>query len=97
MEREEYMTLIFGKIVWDKNIECLADKGYQEIQKLHKNSRITNKKKKNQELSLEEKEFNCQLSRERIVIEPIHRSLKIFRILSSRYRKSLAFTTTNLL
>ncbi|MDB9421270.1 transposase family protein [Microcystis aeruginosa CS-563/04] len=44
------------------------------------------KKKKNKELSLEEKEFNRQLSRERIVIEPIHRSLKRFRILSSRYR-----------
>ncbi|WP_287075585.1 MULTISPECIES: IS5 family transposase [unclassified Microcystis] len=70
----------------DKNIECLADKGYQGIQKLHKNSRIPNKKKKNQELSLEEKEFNRQLSRERIVIEHIHRSLKRFRILSSRYR-----------
>ncbi|NCR41943.1 MAG: transposase family protein, partial [Microcystis aeruginosa W13-11] len=36
--------------------------------------------------SLEEKEFNRQLSRERIVIEHIHRSLKRLRILSSRYR-----------
>ncbi|OCY12237.1 MAG: hypothetical protein BEV12_02565 [Microcystis aeruginosa CACIAM 03] len=44
------------------------------------------KRKKNQELSSEEKEFNRQLSRERIIIEHIHRSLKIFRILSSRYR-----------
>ena len=70
----------------DKSIECLADKGYQGIQKQHENSRIPYKKKKNQELSSEEKEFNRQLSRERIIIEHIHRSLKIFRILSSRYR-----------
>ncbi len=39
-----------------------------------------------QELSLEEKEFNRQLSRERIIIEHIHRNLNIFRILSSRSR-----------
>ena len=70
----------------DKSIECLADKGYQGIQKHHENSRIPYKKKKKQKLSLEEKKFNRQLSRERIVIEHIHRSLKIFRVLSSRYR-----------
>ncbi|NCR55645.1 MAG: transposase family protein, partial [Microcystis aeruginosa L211-07] len=38
------------------------------------------------ELTKEQKKFNRQLSRERVVIENIHRHLKIFRILSSRYR-----------
>ena len=32
------------------------------------------------------KKFNKQLAKERIVVEHIHRRLKIFRILSSRYR-----------
>ena len=33
-----------------------------------------------------EKVLNRQLAKERIIIENIHRSLNIFRILSSRYR-----------
>jgi transposase len=34
----------------------------------------------------EQKKFNQQLSKERIVVEHVNRKLKIFRILSSRYR-----------
>lgn len=75
-----------SRIGIDKKIECLADKGYQGIQKIHQNSRIPHKKKRNQSLNLEQKQLNRQLAKERVVIENIHRSLKIFRILSSRYR-----------
>jgi DDE superfamily endonuclease len=64
----------------------LADKGYQGIQKIHANSRIPYKKKPREKLSKEQKKFNRTLASERIIIENIHRSLKIFRILSSRYR-----------
>ncbi len=44
------------------------------------------KKTKNKELSQAEKVLNQQQAKERIIIENIHRSLNIFRILSSRYR-----------
>jgi transposase len=64
----------------------LADKGYQGVKKIHANSRTPIKKTKKQPLSKEQKEFNKQLAKERIVVEHIHRRLKIFRILSSRYR-----------
>lgn len=70
----------------DKDLKCLAEKGYQGIQKIHFNSRIPYKKRQSKKLSLEQKKFNRQLASERIIIENIHRSLKIFRILSSRYR-----------
>lgn len=69
-----------------KKIELLADKGYQGIKKLHKNSRIPFKKTKKIALNQEQKIFNRQLAKERIVVEHIHRKLKIFRIISSRYR-----------
>jgi IS5 family transposase len=75
-----------SKIGIDSLIECLADKGYQGIQKIHQNSRIPDKKKRNKKLDTEQKRYNRQLASERIIIEHIHRSLKIFRILSSRYR-----------
>ncbi|TRU26501.1 MAG: IS5 family transposase [Microcystis aeruginosa Ma_SC_T_19800800_S464] len=75
-----------SKIRLNKEIEILGDKGYQGIQKIHQNSQITHKKKKKEKLSKEQKKANSQLSQRRIVIEHIHRRLKIFRILSSRYR-----------
>jgi transposase len=75
-----------SKIRLNKEIEILGDKGYQGIQKLHQNSQIPHKKKKKEKLSKEQKKANRQLSQRRIVIEHIHRRLKIFRILSSRYR-----------
>jgi len=75
-----------SKIRLNKEIEILGDKGYQGIQKIHQNSKIPHKKKKKEKLSKEQKKANRQLSQRRIVIEHIHRRLKIFRILSSRYR-----------
>jgi hypothetical protein len=65
-----------SRVMMNKRIECLADKGYQEIQKLHENSKIPHKRKSKQELTKEPKKFNRQLSRERVVIENIHRHLK---------------------
>ncbi|MFN7565753.1 MAG: IS5 family transposase [Microcystis sp.] len=75
-----------SKIGLNKEIEILGDKGDQGIQKIHQNSQIPHKKKKKEKLSKEQKKANRQLSQRRIVIEHIHRRLKIFQILSSRYR-----------
>ena len=65
---------------------CLADSGYQGLTKLHDNSQTPYKRDKRHPLTQEQREHNRQLSRERFVIEHIIRSLKIFRILSERYR-----------
>ena len=75
-----------SKLGMNKELELLGDKGYQGIKKIHSNSRTPLKKTKNKKLSQAEKLFNRQLAKSRIIIENIHRSLKIFRILSSRYR-----------
>jgi hypothetical protein len=64
----------------------LGDKGYQGINKLHKNRQIPQKKPRNQKLTKEQKQQNRELAVQRIVVENIYRSLKIFRILSERYR-----------
>jgi hypothetical protein len=75
-----------SKVRMNKQLEFLGDKGYQGIKKIHSNSRTPLKKTKNKKLSLAEKLFNRQLAKDRIIIENIHRTLNIFRILSSRYR-----------
>jgi hypothetical protein len=72
----------------NKELELLGDKGYQGIKKIHSNSRTPLKKTKNKKLSQAEKLFNRQLAKSRIIIENIHRILKIFRILSPLISKS---------
>jgi transposase len=64
----------------------LADAGYQGLLALHPNSQTPVKKSKLHPLSQAQKTSNRALSRKRILIENIIRRLKIFRILSERYR-----------
>jgi len=69
-----------------KEIQIVADKGYQGIKTYHNNSKIPYKKPRKGKLSQEQKEFNRQQARVRIKVEHVIRLLKVFRILSSRYR-----------
>jgi transposase len=68
------------------HISVLADAGYQGLSELHLNSRTPAKKTKLHPLSKEQKASNRAFSQERILIENIICKLKIFRILSERYR-----------
>ena len=65
---------------------CLADSGYLGIAKQHANSRTPHKSSKLHPLTGVQKAENRRLARERFVAEHIIRSLKIFRLLSERYR-----------
>ena len=75
-----------SKIHFHPETNSLQDSGYQGIKDYHTNSYIPRKKPKNGKLSRIEKDYNRVLAQERIVIEHVNRSLKIFKILSSRYR-----------
>lgn len=79
---------LFGqsRIALPPQTQCLADSGYQGILKVHANSQTPHKKSKLQPLTPEQKAENRQLAKERFVVEHIMRNLKIFRILSERYR-----------
>ncbi len=66
--------------------ECLADSGYLGLGKCHANSQTPHKGSKLHPLTRQQKRGNRQLARERFVAEHVIRSLKIFRILSERYR-----------
>jgi len=75
-----------SKLRLREDIECLADKGYQGIHKVHAKSRIPKKKPRGGELSREDKKINQELAKSRVVVEHINRKLKVFKILSDRYR-----------
>ena len=68
------------------SIVCLADSGYQGIAREHANSRTPKKKSKHHPLTEESKASNREISRDRIGCEHIMGRLKVFRILSERYR-----------
>ena len=68
------------------HVGVLADAGYQGLAHLHANSQTPAKKTKLQPLNQEQKASNRALARKRMVVEHILRKLKIFRILSERYR-----------
>ena len=65
---------------------CLADAGYRGLSRFHANSQTPHKKSKHHPLTAERKADNKQLSRERMVVEHALGRLKVFRILSERYR-----------
>ena len=67
-------------------IKTQGDSGYQGILKLHLNSETPKKKPKGGKLSAAEKAENRRISRERILIENINAKIKVFKIVSLKYR-----------
>lgn len=62
------------------SIKYLGDKGYQGIHSMHVTSQTPIKKKPGQKLSKESSKINRELAKQRILIEHIHRYLKIFKV-----------------
>ena len=75
-----------AKLDLAEHIRILADAGYQGLAELHENCQTPFKKSKYHPLTKKEKQRNRTLARKRILIEHIFRKLKVFRILSERYR-----------
>ena len=69
-----------------RDTRAFVDSGYQGLDKLHQATEIPYKKSKNHKLDKEEKEYNAGLSRLRVKVENILCNIKVFRVLSDRYR-----------
>ena len=69
-----------------KEIKIQGDSGFQGIAEYHQNSEIPKKKTKNRPLSAAEKAENKRISQERILVENIIAKIKVFKILSNKYR-----------
>ncbi|MBR8827796.1 MAG: transposase [Gomphosphaeria aponina SAG 52.96 = DSM 107014] len=72
-----------SKMLINHQIEIIGDKGYQGINKIHKNSQIPFKKFPKKELTQAQKKSNKQLGKKRVIVENVIGKLKIFKILSS--------------
>lgn len=65
------------------------DSGYQGIDKLHELSDFPYKKTKTKELTEDQKEYNHALSTFRVTVEHTIGDIKLFKIISERYRNKL--------
>jgi hypothetical protein len=84
--QNDFQLFKASRSVFASQVRCLANAGYQGLKDWHKNARSPVKKSKLHLLTKEQKASNHKLSHERILIENVIRRLKIFRILSERYR-----------
>jgi hypothetical protein len=66
--------------------EVRADTGYLGIEKLHSNSILPKKSSKLRPLTLKEKRANLKLSKTRVKVEHVIGKIKVFKIMSERYR-----------
>ncbi len=82
----DYALFKNSRTVVNCSIRSLADSGYQGLEKRQQNSQTPTKRSMHHPLTPEEKACNRAIARERIVCEHIIRRLKVFRILSERYR-----------
>jgi hypothetical protein len=67
-------------------LSCSLTAAIKGISKLHDKSRTPKKRSKKRHLTRDERRADRELSRRRIVVENVIRSLKIFGILLERYR-----------
>jgi transposase len=85
-KKNDFALFKQSRTVFSETTQCLADSGYQGLDKWHKNTQTPQKKSKHHPLTQEEKASNREISRRRIGCEHIIGRLKVFKILSERYR-----------
>jgi len=74
------------KPIIPENADMIGDLGYHGAEQLT----LPNKKPKGKELTKEEKQFNKELSRRRITVEHSFGKMKIYQILTQRFRNPLS-------
>ena len=84
--RHDYHLFKQSKTYIPQQIETLVDSGYLGIKKLHQNSKHPKRGSKKKPLTQEEKQINKTINSQRVIVEHVIRSIKIFRILGDKYR-----------
>ena len=82
----DFQVLKKSKLKINPNARIKVDKGFYGIQTLYPNAELPFKASKHHPLTKEQKQYNRQLAKERIVVEHLNRECKIFRICKEQYR-----------
>ena len=84
--RHDFRVFKESRLKINEKITVRADNGYLGIDKIHKNSLLPKKNSKKNPLSRKDKRNNKKLSRQRVFTEHVIGKIKIFKILSDKYR-----------
>ena len=79
-----YKTMVGSNVL--EEIKLQGDSGFQGLLEIHKNSEIPKKKSKHHPFSTAEKLENKRISQERVLVENVIAKVKVFKILTNRYR-----------
>ena len=82
----DFKILKKSKLEINENANIKTDKGFQGIKELYPKAEVPHKASKHHPLTKEQKQYNRQLAKERIVVEHRNRECKIFRICKEQYR-----------
>ena len=84
--RHDFNLFKNSKVRVKESVKMLADSGYQGLKKLHDHSELPKKNTKKNPLTKEDKKKNQQVSSKRVLVENMIRKVKIFKIMSEKYR-----------
>ena len=85
-KKHDYRLFKESRLPILQSTEIQADSGYQGIQKKYSRCKIPHKGKKKCPLTRQQKKENHQLSSTRVLVENVIRILKIFKIVTEKYR-----------
>ena len=85
-KRHDFRFLKESGVRFLEKIKVVTDSGYQGLQKIHTNTSMPKKKSKKQQLTLEDKKQNHEISSLRVLNEHVIGKLKRFKILADKYR-----------
>lgn len=84
--RHDYHLFKHSKTHIPNQIVTLVDSDYQGIKKIHQNSHHPKRGSKKKPLTVQEKQINKSINSERVMVEHVIRTIKIFRIVGDKYR-----------
>ena len=75
-----------SKLSLNNKMNVKVDSGYLGMEKIHSNTELPRKSSKLHPLTKKEKKLNLKLSKVRVSVEHVIGKVKVFRIMSERYR-----------
>ena len=85
-KRHDFRLFKESKTRIRSDVKIITDTGYQDIQKLHIKSELLKKKTKKNPLTKKDKKKNQELASEKVDNENFIGMIKLFKIISDKYR-----------
>jgi hypothetical protein len=85
-KKHDFKLFKESRLVVQDSVQLIVDSGYQGLQKIHSNTLLPKKKRKNKPLTKEEKKNNTNIASQRVSNEHAIGFIKRFKIVADRYR-----------